>query len=221
MTYRYRAVIFDMDGVLVDSEPAFYEAVNLVLGREGKRIDWSGYERLLGTSVEVTWHEIIDMLELRAGFDAYLRAFNEVLVECLRRPRLPLPGVIELLDSLDRAGVPFALATSSIRPWYEAVMESCGLAKRFTLAVTADEVEHTKPAPDMYLRTAQLLAVPPDACIAIEDTKPGIASAKAAGMYAVQVQASSTALSPIAEADLVIHTLRDFPWELVAGPVAT
>ena len=211
----YRAVVFDMDGVLVDSEPAFFDAVNITLEPSGKQIAWSGYKRLLGTSVEVTWSEVLSMLGLPVEIEKYLSRFDEVLLDCLRQPRAPLPGVDELLDELACRNVPFALATSSIRPWCDAVMESTGLAGRFSVAVTADLIEHQKPAPDIYLRAAELLGVPPNECVAVEDTIPGIASAKAAGMYAVQSRASSTALPPIENADLVIETLAEFPLGLV------
>jgi HAD superfamily hydrolase (TIGR01509 family) len=211
MTGTYQAVVFDMDGVLVDSEPAFFDAVNVVLAEEGRSIDWERYRRLLGTSVGVTWREIITMLGIRGELSDYLRRYDDVLLDCLRRPRPPLPGVVSLLEELERRDVPVALATSSWRPWYEAVMESCGLDGRFRVVVTADVIERPKPAPDTYLRAAELLGLAPARCVAVEDTPPGIAAAKAAGMYAVQVRSASTAFPPIAEADLVIDTLEYFP----------
>ncbi len=211
----YQAVVFDMDGVLADTEPAFFDAVNIMIGRKGKRIEWERYKHLLGTSIEVTWREVLTIVGLPVRMDSYLADFNDVLVECLRQLRPTLPGVVPLLDELERRDVPFAVATSSIQPWYDAVMESTGLTGRFPAAVTADQIEHPKPAPDIYLRAADLLGVPARACTAVEDTIPGIASAKAAGMYAIQVRASSTALSPIENADLVIDTLEEFPLELL------
>jgi HAD superfamily hydrolase (TIGR01509 family) len=218
MTLRnaYRAVIFDMDGVLVDSEPAFYDAVNDVLAEEGRSIDWERYKRLLGTSVQHTWRELIAMLNMRGDLNDYLRRYDDVLLDCLRRPRPPLPGVVALLDELQQRDVPIAVATSSWMSWYEAVMESCGLGGRFRAVVTADVIERPKPAPDTYLRAAELLDVPASECIAVEDTPPGIAAAKAAGMYAIQSRASSTALPPIAAADLVIDTLEYFPVAMLA-----
>lgn len=210
----YRAVIFDMDGVLADSEPAFFEAVNILIGRKGKRIEWEQYKHLLGTSVDVTWREVTRIVGLPYEPDGY-EDFSEVLVTCLRQPRAPLPGVVAVLDELLRRNVPVAIATSSIRPWYDAVMESTGLTGRFAVSVTADMITHPKPAPEIYLRAAELLGIPAFTCIAIEDTIPGIASAKAAGMYAIQVMASSTALPPIKQADRVIDTLLEFPFTLV------
>ena len=213
----YRAVVFDMDGVLVDTEPAFFDAANAVLAEEGQQIEWERYRVLLGTSVEVTWHSLIDMLGLAGESKTYLRRYGVVLRDELAKPRQPLPGVVALLDELTRREVPIALATSSWRPWAEIVLASCGLDGRFPNSATGDEVEHEKPAPDIYLKAAGLLGLEPERCVAIEDTAPGIASAKAAGMRAVQVRAASTALPPLAAADLVLDSLEQFPLGLLAA----
>ncbi|MEX1253573.1 MAG: HAD family phosphatase [Dehalococcoidia bacterium] len=212
----YRAVVFDMDGVLVDTEPAFFDAANAVLAEEGTRIEWERYQVLLGTSVEVTWQSLIDMLGLAGEPKTYLRRYGVVLRAELAKPRPPLPGVVWLLDELSRREVPVALATSSWRPWAEIVLTSCGLAGRFHNSATGDEVAHEKPAPDIYMKAAGLLGVEPERCVAIEDTAPGIASAQAAGMHAIQVRASSTALPPLDAADLVLDSLEQFPLTLLA-----
>ena len=213
----YSAVIFDMDGVLVDSEPAFFDAVNQVLSADGRSIEFGRYQVLLGTSVEETWRGLIAMLGLRGDLDDYLRRYNDVLLARLRQPRPPLPGVVELLDELERRRVPVALATSSWRAWADAVLEGADLQRRFQAIATAADVEREKPAPDLYLKAAELLARPPERCIAIEDTPSGVAAARAAGMYVIQVRAASTAFPPIEAADLVLESLEDFPLVLVAA----
>ena len=215
MTPPYRAVIFDMDGVLVDSEPAFFEAANTVLASEGKSIDWERYKVCLGTSAEETWTTLARLVGLTGDIGHYMRFYGKVLLETLARPQPPLPGALELLDELDRRGVPYALATSSWERWAQTVLRSAGLLERFPVRATGDAVEREKPAPDIYLLAAERLGVDPRACVAVEDTPPGLASARAAGMYAVQVRASSTAFPPLDGAHLVIDTLRDFPLGLV------
>jgi HAD superfamily hydrolase (TIGR01509 family) len=200
-----------MDGVLVDSEPAFYDAVNLVLAEEGRSIEFERYKRLLGTSVEETWRGVMAMLTLRGDLQGYLERYDSVLIECLRAEKRPLPGVVELLDELQRRAVPYALASSSWQTWVDVVLGSAGLRERFRVFSTPDVVERQKPAPDTYLKAAELLSIAPERCIAVEDTPPGIAAAKAAGMFAVHVRASSTAFAPIDGADLVIESLDAFP----------
>ncbi|MDZ4277764.1 MAG: HAD family phosphatase [Dehalococcoidia bacterium] len=212
----YRAVIFDMDGVLVDSEPAFFEALNDVLRPTGKRIEWERYKQLLGTSVSNTWRKVMDMLDIDGEPAEYAERYNEVLIEHLSRPRPLLPGAGPLLAELRDRGHPVGLATSSWQPWVEAVLGAARLPlDTFDAVVWRQMAGKSKPAPDLYLKAAELLGVAPARCIAIEDTPAGIASAKAAGMYAVQARASSTAFPPIEGADLVIESLEHFPLALL------
>ena len=206
-----------MDGVLVDSEPAFFDAVNVVLAEEGRSIDFERYKRLLGTSVEETWRGVISMLNLRGDLQSYVERYDGVLVDCLRAEKPPLPGVIELLAELDRRRVPYAVASSSWQAWVDVVLDSAGLRDRFRVFSTPDVVERQKPAPDTYLKAAGLLSIAPGHCIAVEDTPPGIAAAKAAGMFAVHVRASSTAFPPIDGADLVVESLEHFPLAMLDG----
>ena len=217
----YHAVIFDMDGVLVDSEPAFFEAVNDVLVPTGKRVEWEQYQRLLlGTSISATWAGVLEMLDLQAeDVQPYVDRYGDALLEVLRRPRPLLPGVEALIGDLKRRGVPIGLATSSRREWVEALLGAAELPlDTFDALAWREMVERGKPAPDLYLKAAELLGVTPEHCIAVEDTPAGIASAKAAGMYAVQSRAASSAFPPIEEADLVIDTLSEFPIELATTP---
>ncbi len=215
---RYRAVIFDMDGVLVDSEPAFFDAANEVLAPTGKQIDWERYKHLLGTTVSVTWAAVLDMLGIEADPQEYVERYDPVLLEFLRRPRPPLPGVRSLLDELKQRRTAVGLATSSRQAWVEALLDAAGLPlETFDAVVWRQMVANGKPAPDIYLKAAELLDVAPERCVAVEDTPSGIAAAKAAGMYAVQVRAASTAFPPIEEADLVLDSLEQFPLALL-GP---
>ncbi|OGO52778.1 MAG: hypothetical protein A2148_05175 [Chloroflexi bacterium RBG_16_68_14] len=214
----FRAVIFDMDGVLVDSEPAFLEAVNQVLAEEGRSIGFERYQRLLGTSVSVTWRGVLEMVGLPADdLQSYVERYEEALLETLGRPRPLLAGVEALIRELRGRQVPIGLATSSRQAWVEALLlGGVGLPlDTFDAVVWRQMVAKSKPAPDLYLKAAHLLAVQPERCVAVEDTPAGIASAKAAGMYAVQVRAASTAFPPIEDADLVIDTLEHFPMAVV------
>ena len=212
----FRAVIFDMDGVLVDSEPAFYEAANQVLAEEGQHIEWERYQRLLGTSVRETWRVLISMLGLQGGLQSYLERYDDVLLACLGQPRPPLPGVLRLLAEFKTRSIPCGLATSSRKAWMDTLLKAAGIPLHTLSAFSWRElVANSKPAPDLYLHAAELLAVPPERCVAIEDTPTGIASAKAAGMYTVHVRASTTAFPPIEDADLVLESLEEFPIEML------
>lgn len=217
MTQRYRAVVFDMDGVLVDSEPAFFEGVNKILEPAGKRIEWERYKQLLGTSTSHTWRNVLEIVGLDPETaKPYAERYGDVMLELLGQPRSPLPGVEALITSLRERGTPLGLATSSWREWMEALLGGAGLPlDSFDALVWRQMVERSKPAPDLYLKAAELLGVPAQECIAVEDTVPGIAATQAAGMFCVQVRAASSAGLPIEEADLVIDSLEQFPIEML------
>jgi beta-phosphoglucomutase-like phosphatase (HAD superfamily) len=99
----------------------------------------------------------------------------------------------------------------------DATLRGLGLARAFDATVSASEVRAAKPAPDLFLEAARRIEVAPERCLAVEDTPPGLRAAKAAGMYAVQLRASSTAQPPQPEADLVLDTLADFDLSLVTA----
>ncbi len=152
MTAPYRAVIFDMDGVLVDSEPVFFEAVNELLKPAGKRIEWEDYQHLLGSTMSHTWRSVLETV----GIDVeqaqqYLDGYGETLIDLLRRPRSLLPGAGPLIADLKRQGIPIAVATASRLAWAEAVLgEGAGVPlDTFDAVVSREQVQNSKPAPDL------------------------------------------------------------------------
>jgi HAD superfamily hydrolase (TIGR01509 family) len=205
-----------MDGVIADSEPTYREAINLVLAPTGHQVSEQQYEEVIGTSVHFTWHTILAMFSIEGDVEENLRRYDQTVVELLHRPRPPLPGVRELLAELKRRRVPAALATSSWKSWAEALLHATGLDGAFDAVVWRQMVERPKPAPDLFLRAAELVRVEPARCLVLEDTAPGLEAAKAAGMLAVQVRSASTALPPQPHADLVLDSLEDFPLSLLA-----
>lgn len=213
----YRAVIFDLDGVLWDGEPLYHEAFNVVLRPYGRTVTTEAYSSIIGQSTESAWQWVLDHLGIDEPLDPFLLQYDATVMEMLAAPVTPLPGVRELLAALEELGVLIGLASASYRQWVDATLKGLALDGAFVATVSASEVEHAKPAPDLYLKAAACLGVAPGVCIAVEDSLSGVRSAKAAGMYTVQVRASSTALPPIADADAVIDRFADFDFSLLAG----
>lgn len=219
MTARtFRAVIFDLDGVLWDGEPLYHEAFNVVLSPYGHQVSDDDYSQIMGHSVKYCWDWLRRRLDLTGSTDGYLKAYDEAVLLLHQRPVEPLPGTLPFIAELRRRGIPIAIASASLRPWVDATLRGLGLDAAFGATVSASEVDDAKPAPDLYLVAAQRLGVPPDRCLAVEDTSTGIAAAKAAGMFAVQLRAASTALPPLPEADLVLDSLSEFDLSLLETP---
>jgi HAD superfamily hydrolase (TIGR01509 family) len=205
-----------MDGVLADSEPTYAEALDAVLESLSVKVTPELHQKIMGTGVEDTWAILMRELSLPGDVGDYIPAYDRDLVQRLAKLNQPLPGAVELVRTLRERGVPVAVASSSWVGWIDALLSGIGLRHSFEAIASATEVEHPKPAPDLYLLAASKLSIPPEVCVAIEDTPTGLRAARAAGMYAVQVRASSTAFPPLPEANEVIDTLHDFDLNLVA-----
>ncbi len=215
MTPPYEAVIFDMDGVLADSEPVYNAAMQAVLNPLGIQITEAHQREIMGSSIENTWRYFRETFALEGPLDALVEAYDLHLRRSLAEVHDPLPGVRSVVDALKQRKAPIAVASSSIPEWIAALLGGLGLAEAFDATVSVREAGASKPAPDVYLLAAQRLNTDPARCIAIEDTPTGIASARAAGMFVVQTRSASSAFPPLPEADLVLLTLEDFPLELL------
>ena len=173
-------VIFDCDGVLVDSEPISIRILVEELAQIGYRIDETiAYERFLGRSLAA----VQALLREELGFDLSserLDAMRARLFESYRRELKPMPGIFE---ALDRLTIPYCVASSSLPERIRISLEVTGLLPRFGSHIfSATMVRQGKPAPDLFLHAAQQMGVPATACLVVEDSAPGIAAALNAGM---------------------------------------
>ncbi len=185
-----QAVLFDMDGTLVDTERLWWEAVEQVAGRpltEAERPE------VFGRAVEHTARWLGAASGTAA--DPVAERLHQAFAERVREGVVPRPGALELLDALVRDGVPTALVTASPRAVADLVLDTLG-RDRFAVCVTADDTGRTKPAPDPYLAACRALGADPGACVAVEDSPTGVGSAEAAGCAVLAVPS----LAPIGAA---------------------
>jgi HAD superfamily hydrolase (TIGR01509 family) len=179
-------VLFDMDGLLVDTEPLWFETEAEVMARLGAPWTTLDQEQLLGGSMDNTVGYLLARATRPAPPADVARWMTEGMLRRAAEGRVMVrPGARELLAEVAAAGVPHALVTGSQRPFTEAVLASTGF--RFPVTVTGDDVMRTKPDPEPYLLAAKLLDADPEQCVALEDSPNGVASATAAGCHVVAV----------------------------------
>jgi len=201
-----RAVIFDMDGVIVDSEPHHERAFRLVFDELGYGQNHGvHFPDYIGRSDVTVWHDFIARHRPPHSLEE-MAALKQTRVLDLMRAAQPIfDGLPELAANL-AARVPLAVASGSQHPVIEEVLAMKGLRQFFSAVVSFTDVPHGKPAPDIFLRAAELLGVAPADCWVIEDSKPGIAAGLAAGMRVIAI--SNT--HPAAELRAATHVVRAY-----------
>jgi HAD superfamily hydrolase (TIGR01509 family) len=212
---RFDAVVFDMDGVLIDSEPLHFAAANEVLARDGG-LSRTENEEFIGTTTEFFWDVLIKRRGLLRARDYYEARYDEAVLRILGQPHAPAPGVHELVDRLRALDVRVAVASSSKRAWIDATLRSIGLPDAFESITSGDEVERGKPDPQIYLLATQRLGLPAQRCLAIEDSPNGILSARRAGMAVLGVRTPYTGHLQLDGATRVVGSLTEL--DLRADP---
>jgi pseudouridine 5'-phosphatase len=204
-----KAVIFDLDGTIVNSEDV-YELVDVeVLRRRGQDFAPELRERMIGrpatqsVQIMIDHHELTDSVH---ALDAERTAlFDELVIESVKT----MPGFLSFLDSLDEAGLPTAIATSGARSYAAKVLARLGIASRFRFVLTAEDIKHGKPAPDVYQLAANKLQLMPRQTMVLEDSGNGCQAGVAAGAFTVAVPNRHTRGHDFSGVRFIADTLGD------------
>ncbi|MFI6463707.1 HAD family hydrolase [Streptomyces sp. NPDC050528] len=182
------SVIFDLDGTLVDSEPNYYEATRQTLAEHGvPDFTWAQHERFVGISTQETLALLKEHHGLKAPVEELLAETNRRYLALARAATRVYPEMRKFVELLAAEGVPMAVASGSSPEAIEAILTGTGLDASLRTVVSADEVAHGKPAPDVFLEAARRLGAAPADCVVLEDAAPGAAAAHAAGMRCIAI----------------------------------
>ena len=200
------AVIFDCDGTLVDSEPLARTAWERVLAPHGYTVTDADLQASVGLPYPRVHAYFAERVALPPA-DRFWTDLSTELFALLDAELTPFDDAVTAARELRERGVPVAVASSSPRERLHRTLARAGLLDAFDVSIAGDEIEHGKPAPDMFLAAAERLGVVPADCVAIEDSPPGVAAANAAGMTTLAICRVPGSEATLAAADRVVHTL--------------
>lgn len=204
-----RAVIFDLDGLLFNTEELYEHVGGEMLRRRGKTLAGDLLASMMGRPQPIALRMMIDHHQLDATIEELALETEQIFAGLLYARLAPMPGAVALLEALEKANVPKAIGTSSPRRFASDILRRFNWEPRFQFLVCGDEVMHGKPDPEIYLTAASKLGLPPSAIMVLEDSHNGCKAAIAAGTFAVAVPAGHSRAHDFSGAALIADTLAD------------
>lgn len=213
-------IIYDMDGLLLDTEPFYTEVTQSIVGRYGKIFDWSVKSQMLGKRSIDASRILVDVLDIPLSAEQYLEEC-ELLLEDLFPTTQPLPGAVKITQYLKSYGIPQAVATSSDHRMFK--LKTANHQKWFSIfdsVITGDSpgIEHGKPAPDIFLKAANQLGANPEQCLVFEDAPSGIEAALRANMQVIAIPDPNMEKSLFKKAHVILNSLYEFQTEVLGIP---
>ncbi len=201
------AIIFDLDGLMVDSEPLAKRAWRTMLARHGHTLDKETLGAMFGLRPIDGARLVRDRFSLDLTVEQVAAEKRELFLALVAAGLEPRPGLKQLLNAIDVRGLARAVATSGERDYVPVALDAVGITNGFRAIVTGDDVRNGKPAPDTYLQAAAAINLSPTVCLALEDSPLGVQSAQAAGMACIAVPNEMTAELDLSAADWILPSL--------------
>lgn len=206
-----KAVIFDMDGVLVDTEPlADLHFSKFLKEKFSIKVEPEFFQRFRGSTSKHFWEIIIEEFDLDISADEIITEARPRYLDFLKKSNLKtISGVKELIENLLKVNIKIAVASSASTNRIKTILEIIKLSDKFEIIISADDIKNSKPHPEIYLIAAKTLGVDSKDCIAIEDATNGVKSAKEAGMKVIAYKDPSHNIQDLSEADLIIRNFAE------------
>lgn len=210
-----KAMLFDMDGVLVDSEPIHFAGRKRTLRRYGLEITDEELTHYTGILSRGFLRDIAEKRGVEIPIDEAVKfAPIDFQTEFERSEIKPIDGIRDLLDGLAAKNIPMAIASSSNPQLIREMVRRLDIEKYFTALISGHEVKQSKPAPDIYLKAAESVGVAPENCVVLEDSHSGVIAAKAAGMYCIGFISPHSGNQDLSQADTIVKKIADIDLNL-------
>lgn len=209
------AVIFDMDGVLTDTEPCHVAAEKLLFKEFDIDLPTEYLQSFMGTSLVTIFNAIVKDYHIDTTLDYLIPKYEKYIASFYRENALLMPGAFDLVKSLFDLQIPLALASSSSHELISIVLDKFDINHYFQTVVSGHDVKHTKPEPDIFLKTAELLHVDPEKCLVIEDSANGVRAAKSAGMFCVGFKSPNSGNQDISSSDHIVSHLSELSVDFI------
>jgi len=206
-----QCVIFDMDGVIVDSEPLHQACERKMFHRLGIQVSAEEHDALVGSTDETMWLKLSQLHSLPVPVEEAVRMKKELYLEFLQLDThfLPVPFVRELMEDLYQNGFTMALASSSPHEQIRYILDRFDMGQFFSAIISGEDVEEGKPHPGIFLRAAEAVGVDPRSCLVIEDSRNGVTAALSAGMRCVGFSNPNSGNQNLSQAHWIIHSFDE------------
>lgn len=209
-----KAIIFDMDGVIINSEPVHFEVEQELLEKLGGKMSKEAHVAFVGTTDHYMWSTLKEQFNLEPAVEKIIKMKKEMFIEKFDEIEL-MDNFKELMLSLYNEGYPMAIASSNNRKIVNKVVEKFGLSNYMNFIISGEEVHKGKPDPEIFLTAAKKINVNPKCCLVIEDASNGVKAAKAAKMKCVGLENIYSGNQDLSEADLVINNLAELDLNII------
>ncbi|MCK4653064.1 MAG: HAD family phosphatase [Candidatus Cloacimonetes bacterium] len=206
-----KAVIFDMDGVIIDSEPIYFQIQKKVFDKLGFYVSDEEYNTFIGLGVRTMWERLKSFRILSQSIEELIKLNNKMILDFFKEYQeiQTIPYFRKFLNSVLKEGMKVAVASSTSKATIKVILEKLNLLKPFDVIISGEEVKNGKPAPDIFLETARRLKLPSESCIVIEDSANGVIAAKNAKMKCIGFSNPNSGSQNLSKADRVIKCFSE------------